>query len=69
MALPRACFEATGIGTVFPCGEVECDSSVNYASVVGFGSISIEDRAAKTSFFDRFMAKYPDPKLDRPKNF
>ena len=58
------------MGAVFPYGEFECDSSVSYTSVVGFGLIRIEDeRAAKTRFFDRLMAKYSDPKLDRPKGF
>jgi uncharacterized protein len=67
---PRACFEASEIGTVFPYGEFECDSSVSYMSVVGFGSIRIEEeRSAKILFFDRLMAKYSDPKLDRPKSF
>jgi nitroimidazol reductase NimA-like FMN-containing flavoprotein (pyridoxamine 5'-phosphate oxidase superfamily) len=43
---------------------------VSYVSVVGFGSIRIEeDRTAKILFFDRLMAKYSDPKLDRPKGF
>lgn len=66
----RVCFEAAEMGTVFPYGEFECDSSVSYISVVGFGTITIvEDRAAKTLFFDRFMAKYSDPKLSRPKSF
>jgi uncharacterized protein len=69
-ARPRVCFEAAEIGTVFPYGEFECDSSVSYVSVVGFGSIRIEeDRTPKILFFDRLMAKYSDPKLDRPKSF
>lgn len=69
-ARPRACFEAAEIGTVFPYGEFECDSSVSYVSVVGFGPVRIEeDRAAKIRFFDRLLAKYSDPKLDRPKGF
>jgi nitroimidazol reductase NimA-like FMN-containing flavoprotein (pyridoxamine 5'-phosphate oxidase superfamily) len=69
-ARPRVCFEAAEMGTVFPYGEFECDSSVSYTSVVGFGSTRIEaDRAARMQFFDRLMAKYSDPKLDRPKSF
>jgi nitroimidazol reductase NimA-like FMN-containing flavoprotein (pyridoxamine 5'-phosphate oxidase superfamily) len=69
-ARPRVAFEAAEMGTVFPYGEFECDSSASYTSVVGFGSIRIEqDRAAKIQFFDRFMAKYSDPKLNRPKSF
>lgn len=69
-ARPRVCFEAAEMGAVFPYGEFECDSSVSYTSVVGFGPIRIEeDRAAKTRFFDRLMAKYSDPDLVRPKSF
>ena len=67
-ARPRVCFEAAEMGAVFPYGEFECDSSVSYTSVVGFGPIRVEDdRAAKTLFFDRLMAKYSDPRLNRPK--
>jgi len=70
VARPRVCFEAAEIGTVFPYGEFECDSSVSYVSVIGFGSVRIEeDRTAKTLFFDRLMAKSSDPELDRPKGF
>jgi uncharacterized protein len=70
VARPRVCFEAAEIGTVFPYGEFECDSSVSYMSVVGFGPVSIEqDRTARILFFDRLMAKYSDPKLGRPKGF
>lgn len=70
VARPRVCFEAAEMGAVFPYGEFECDSSVNYTSVVGFGLIAVvEDQAAKTLFFDRLMAKYSDPKLNRPKSF
>jgi len=67
---PRVCFEASEMGQVFPYGEFECDSSVSYMSVVGFGTSRIEeDSAAKMRFFDRLMAKYSDPKLARPKGF
>ncbi len=69
-ARPRVCFEAAEIGTVFPYGEFECDSTVSYVSVIGFGQIRIEEgRAAKILFFDRLMAKYSDSTLDRPKGF
>jgi nitroimidazol reductase NimA-like FMN-containing flavoprotein (pyridoxamine 5'-phosphate oxidase superfamily) len=70
LALPRVCFEIAEMGSVFPYGEFECDSTVSYASVVGFGSIRVEeDAAAKIKFFDQLMAKYSDPTLDRPKGF
>jgi uncharacterized protein len=69
-ACSRICFEAAEMGTVFPYGAFECDSSVSYISVVGFGTIAIvEERTAKAFFFDRLMAKYSDPKLNRPKSF
>ncbi len=41
VARPRVCFEAAEMGAVFPYGEFECDSSVSYTSVVGFGLIRI----------------------------
>jgi nitroimidazol reductase NimA-like FMN-containing flavoprotein (pyridoxamine 5'-phosphate oxidase superfamily) len=67
---PRVCFEAAEMGQVFPYGEFECDTSVSYASVIGFGRISIEaDPDAKARFFDRFLAKYGDPRWARPKSF
>jgi uncharacterized protein len=70
VARPRVCFEAAEIGTVFPYGEFECDSTVSYTSVIGFGAVGIEeDRTARILFFDRLMAKYSDPKLERPKGF
>ena len=69
-ARPRVCFEVAEVGAVFPYGEFECDTSVSYTSVVGFGPIRIEEaQSAKTEFFDRFMAKYSDPKLARPEHF
>jgi uncharacterized protein len=69
-ARPRVSFEVAEMGTVFPYGEFECDTSVSYASVVGFGAIRIEgDSASKARFFDHFMAKYADPKWSREKSF
>jgi uncharacterized protein len=69
-ARPRVCFEAAEIGSVFPYGEFECDSSVSYTSVVGFGAVRIEnDPDAKIQFFDRLMSKYSDQELKRPKGF
>ncbi len=68
---PRISFEIAEMGQIFPYGEFECDTTVSYASVVGFGAVRVEtDRAAKALFFDRFMAKYADPKWQaRPKGF
>jgi uncharacterized protein len=69
VAHPRVCFEISEMGTVFAYGEFECDSSVSYRSVVGFGSISIaQDNREKTEFFDMFMSKYSSPS-GRPKSF
>lgn len=69
-ARPRVCFEASEMGSVFPYGAFECDTSVSYLSVVGFCAVHIEDdQAEKIKFFDRLMSKYSDPKLDRPKGF
>jgi uncharacterized protein len=69
-ARPRISFEAAEMGTVFPYGEFECDSSVSFTSVVGFGAVRIDaDPAGKARFFDRLMAKYADPKWQRPKSF
>ena len=67
---PRVSFEAAEMGTIYPYGEFECDTTVSYASVVAFATVTIEsDPAAKARFFDRFMAKYGDPKWVRPKSF
>ena len=70
-ARPRISFEMAEMGTVFPYGEFECDTSVSYMSVVGFGTIRVDsDEAGKARFFDRFMAKYADPKWQqREKSF
>jgi nitroimidazol reductase NimA-like FMN-containing flavoprotein (pyridoxamine 5'-phosphate oxidase superfamily) len=69
-ARPRVSFEAAEMGTVYPYGEFECDTTVSYVSVVGFGTTRIDsDPAVKARFFDRLMAKYTDPKLQRPKSF
>lgn len=67
---PHVSFEAAEMGTIYPYGEFECDTTVSYASVVAFATVTIEsDPAAKARFFDRFMTKYGDPKWVRPKGF
>jgi uncharacterized protein len=64
------CFELAEMGQVFPYGEFECDTTTSYVSAIGFGKIRIEtDAAEKARFFDRFLAKYGDPKWQRPKGF
>jgi uncharacterized protein len=66
----RICVELAEIGTVYPYGEFECDTTVSYASVVVFGSVRIMPEAeAKALFFDRFLAKYADADWERPKGF
>ncbi len=56
---PRVCFEIDTAGQVFPYGRFQCDTSIEYQSVVVFGRVSIvEDRARKTAFFDALMEKY-----------
>jgi nitroimidazol reductase NimA-like FMN-containing flavoprotein (pyridoxamine 5'-phosphate oxidase superfamily) len=40
----RVCFEVDAAGDVFPYGRFECDTSVAYRSVVGFGRIRIAGR-------------------------
>jgi uncharacterized protein len=67
---PRISFAVSEMGEVFPYGEFECDTSVSYASVVGFGTIHTESGSPeKARFFDRFLAKYAAPTWQRPKSF
>ena len=67
---PRVCFEVAVPGKVFPYGRFECDTSIEYQSVVVFGRVTIvDDRARKSRFFDALMAKYYDNDPTRPKGF
>lgn len=67
---PKVCFEVDVPGKIFPYGRFQCDTSVEYQSVIAFGTIRIvEDRADKTRFFDRFMDKYYGPDETRPVGF
>jgi nitroimidazol reductase NimA-like FMN-containing flavoprotein (pyridoxamine 5'-phosphate oxidase superfamily) len=67
---PRISFAISEMGQVFPYGEFACDTSVSYASVVGFGAARIESESAeKSRFFDRFLAKYASPAWQRPSGF
>jgi len=67
---PRVCFEIDTAGKVFPYGRFQCDTSVEYQSVLVFGRISIiADRALKAAFFDAFMGKYLSEDPTRPKGF
>lgn len=66
----RVCFEVDEAGEVFPYGRFECDSTVEYRSVIVFGRIRVvEDLAAKRRFCDALMAKYAKKDWERPKGF
>jgi nitroimidazol reductase NimA-like FMN-containing flavoprotein (pyridoxamine 5'-phosphate oxidase superfamily) len=55
---------------VFAYGRFQCDTSIEYRSVVVFGRLGIiEDRALKAAFFDAFMDKYSGGDTGRPKGF
>ena len=67
---PRACFEVAVPGQVFAYGRFECDTSVEYQSVVAFGRMAIFDhRSRKARFFDALMAKYRGTDATRPQGF
>lgn len=67
---PVACFEACEAGAVYPYGEFACDLTTSYVSVIGAGPVRTEDDpVAKAAFFERFLAKYADPRWDQPKGF
>ena len=58
----RVSFEADEPGEVFPYGNIECDTSVSYCSVILFGHIRIIEREEEAAdFFTRFMTKYAPP--------
>ncbi len=65
---PRACFEVAKPGKVFAYGRYQCDTSLEYQSVMAFGHVTIvSDTAGKTRFFDALMAKYYTDDPSRPK--
>jgi uncharacterized protein len=67
---PRACFEIDAPGRVFAYGRYDCDTSIEYQSVIAYGRVSIEDsRNLKARFFDSLMAKYFTADSSRPKHF
>jgi len=67
---PRVCFELSVPGKVFAYGRFQCDTSVEYQSVVVFGRIAIiESRALKEAFFDGLMRKYFKESGDRQQGF
>jgi uncharacterized protein len=67
---PRLSVAVTEPGEVYPYGAFACDITTSYASVIGLGAVAIEtDAAAKSHFFDRFLAKYADARWNQPKSF
>jgi uncharacterized protein len=55
----KVSFEVDEPGEVFPYGNIECDTSVSYRSVIVFGHIRVVDREDDAAaFFTRFMTKY-----------
>ncbi|HKB61498.1 MAG TPA: pyridoxamine 5'-phosphate oxidase family protein [Burkholderiales bacterium] len=67
---PRVCFEIDEAGEVFAYGRFECDSTVEYRSVIVFGRIRVvEDLKTRERFFDALMAKYAKKDWERPKGF
>ena len=66
----RACFEVASAGAVFAYGRYECDTGIEYQSVIAFGRIAIaHDRGQKALFFDALMAKYYANDSTRPRGF
>jgi len=55
---------------VFAYGRYECDTSIEYKSIVVFGRVAIiDDRTRKSLFFDALMVKYHGNDSTRPKSF
>ncbi len=67
---PRACIEVDQYGSVFDYGRFQCDSSLEYCSVMLFGTLDVvEDAATRQRFCDALLAKYRTSGPDRPKSF
>ena len=66
----RVCFEVDEPVKVFDYGRFECDTGLAYRSAIAYGRIHIvDDRAAKSRFFDALLAKYGTGTPGRPKSF
>jgi nitroimidazol reductase NimA-like FMN-containing flavoprotein (pyridoxamine 5'-phosphate oxidase superfamily) len=66
----RVCFEVDEPVKVFDYGRFECDTGLAYRSAIAYGRIRVvEDRAAKSRFFDALLAKYGTGTPGRPKSF
>ena len=67
---PRVCFEIDVPGKVFAYGRFQCDTSIEYRSVVVFGHLSIiDERSLKAAFFDALMDKYFADDTTRQRGF
>src|SRR5207302_1400432 len=61
------CFEVGQPVKVFDYGRFECDTGLAYRSAIARGpSRIVEDRAAKSRFFDALLAKYGTGTSGRP---
>ena len=66
----RVCFEVDEPVKVFDYGRFECDTGLAYRSAIAYGRIHVVDnRAAKSRFFDALLAKYGTGTPGRPKSF
>jgi nitroimidazol reductase NimA-like FMN-containing flavoprotein (pyridoxamine 5'-phosphate oxidase superfamily) len=66
----RVCYEVDEPVKVFDYGRFECDTGLAYHSALAYGRIRIiDDRAAKSRFFDALLAKYGTGTPGRPKSF
>jgi nitroimidazol reductase NimA-like FMN-containing flavoprotein (pyridoxamine 5'-phosphate oxidase superfamily) len=66
----RVCFEVDEPIKAFDYGRFECDTGLAYRSAIAYGRIRIvDDRAAKSRFFDALLAKYGTGVPGRPKGF
>jgi uncharacterized protein len=66
----RVCFEIDQPGEVYPYGRFQCDTALEYQSVLVFGRLAVvEDQSQKPRFFDALMAKYYPADTTRPKGY
>jgi nitroimidazol reductase NimA-like FMN-containing flavoprotein (pyridoxamine 5'-phosphate oxidase superfamily) len=67
---PRVCFEVDVPGEAYAYGRFQCDTALEYQSVLVFGQLEvIRDRDQKAAFFDALMSKYYAQETDRPTGF
>lgn len=59
---PRICVEVGEMGPVHRGRPYACNSALVFTSAIVFGPVTVlDDRAKKTWFFDRILAKYGEP--------